>query len=145
MIIHSNIIIKENPNNRLELDAPYVAPLSRSVMIRRNIVKLRYIIILASVLVTNLAQAETLLKDSVVCWSRDSFEEYISADEVKKKHMEEHSCGIVQRDSRAKIISFFEFTIQGKKYSVANIEMYYIDRGKERTDTVWTFLKNLNK
>jgi len=96
------------------------------------------------ILFGSIAQAETLLKGSVVCWSEEILKIYVVADEARKKHMEEHECLVWNKNMQAEVISSKLVTISDKLYSITNIVLRYEYYG-ERADNVWTFTRNLSK
>ena len=107
-----------------------------------NMKRLCFVAIL--ILFGNIAQAETLLKGSVVCWSEEILKRYVVADEARKKHMVEHECLVLNKDMQAEVILTKNVTISDDSYSITNIVLRYEYYG-ERIDNVWTFTKNLSK
>lgn len=107
-----------------------------------NMKKLCFVVIL--VLFGNITYAETLLKGSVICWSEETLMTYVVADETRKKHMEEHECGILNKDIQVEFISSKLVTVSDIHYSISNVIWRYENYG-QRVDNIWTFSKNLTK
>ena len=105
--------------------------------------KFTLIIIICLLGIINTAYAETLLKDSTVCWLEKILINYKTADEATKKDMEDHECLVWSKDMKAKVLMKKNVVISGVPYSIANIELSYEYYG-ERNDNVWTFTKNLS-
>jgi hypothetical protein len=104
--------------------------------------KLCLVVIL--VLFGNITYAETLLKGSVICWSEETLKNYVIADDARKKHMEEHECGVLNKDIQVEVISSKLVTVSDKFYSISNIVWRYENYG-QRVDNIWTFTRNLTK
>jgi len=107
--------------------------------------KFSFLLISIFFLAPNFAQAETLQKGSVVCWSKETLRNYITADKAMKKHMEDHACGVTQVQLRVTIIEVGDLFIETRTYPIVQIQIYYASPGNQKTDVVWTFQKNIKK
>ena len=92
--------------------------------------------------VSSSSHAELLPKGSIVCWGEGTLENYLLADNDKKRHMEEHECGIWNIDMKAEMVKTKDITVSGKQYSISNIILRYENYG-HKEDHVWAFTDDL--
>lgn len=102
----------------------------------------RLVLLGFSFLFSSLVYGETLKKGSVVCWGEATLKAYIKADLKTKKHMEEHECGILTENTKAKILKTKMITVNNMNYSITNIIFEYQDHG-EIIDNVWVFTNRI--